>query len=115
MSIAAIFLVGVRQAGIVAWHCPLDALFGHPCPGCGLTRAVGLLFTGGWRSALMIHPLAPIAAAAMALLAAVAILPRPHGRRIAAAVERLERRTGCTVLVAAAMFALWGARLSGFF
>jgi hypothetical protein len=115
ISIAAIFSVGLRQAGIAAWHCPLDALFGQPCPGCGLTRAVGLLFSGDWRSALMIHPLAPIAATAMALVAAVAILPQPHGRRIAAVVERLERRTGCTVLVPAAMFALWVARLNGFF
>jgi len=76
-----------------------------------LTRAVGQLLCGHWRSALKIHPLAPAAAAAVALSVVVAVLPRPGGRRVAAAVERLERRSGCTLLVMAAMLALWGAGL----
>ncbi|MDO4633781.1 MAG: DUF2752 domain-containing protein [Eubacteriales bacterium] len=37
--------------------CPIAALFGIPCPGCGMTRAGLLLLTGHPVSALKMHPL----------------------------------------------------------
>jgi len=40
--------------------CPIRALFGIPCPGCGLTRAVILCLHGDWATSLHAHPLAPI-------------------------------------------------------
>jgi hypothetical protein len=41
-------------------RCPWAALLGLPCPGCGLTRAAGLLLRGDLRGALQLHPLSPL-------------------------------------------------------
>jgi Protein of unknown function (DUF2752) len=37
--------------------CPTAALFGLPCPGCGLTRATLAMFRGDLSAALRFHPL----------------------------------------------------------
>lgn len=37
--------------------CPTAAIFGIPCPGCGLTRATLALLRGELRAALHFHPL----------------------------------------------------------
>lgn len=35
--------------------CGMKIMFGHPCPGCGLTRSFIHLAHGDWRSSLAIH------------------------------------------------------------
>ncbi len=40
--------------------CPMRALFGVPCPGCGLTRATESLLLGEVAAALAYHPLVPV-------------------------------------------------------
>lgn len=40
--------------------CPIRALIGMPCPGCGMTRALLALGRGDWGAALSWHPLAPL-------------------------------------------------------
>jgi hypothetical protein len=40
--------------------CPFAAVLSVPCPGCGLTRAAGLLLRGDWHGALALHPLSPL-------------------------------------------------------
>jgi hypothetical protein len=40
--------------------CPVALVTGHPCPGCGLTRATGALLHGDFQEALRLHPLAPL-------------------------------------------------------
>jgi hypothetical protein len=42
--------------------CPSRALFGLPCPGCGLTRATMAALGGDFAGMLHYHPLAPIMA-----------------------------------------------------
>lgn len=37
--------------------CVFKFLFGLPCPGCGLTRANLLFFTGNFYEAFLMHPL----------------------------------------------------------
>lgn len=42
--------------------CPVARIFGIPCPGCGMTRALGCLltgnFTGAWQWNPAVYPLA---------------------------------------------------------
>ena len=40
--------------------CPMAALTGHPCPGCGMTRATLALLHGHLAEAVGFHPLAPL-------------------------------------------------------
>lgn len=54
--------------------CPSAALFGIPCPGCGLTRATLALVHGDFTAALGFHPLVFLLAPVyLGLLAAVVI------------------------------------------
>jgi hypothetical protein len=46
-------------AGVAGPRCPLDAVGGLPCPGCGLTRGFVLTVHGEWRTAREVHPGAP--------------------------------------------------------
>jgi len=56
-----IIIVLLLMSGVVfIWSligCPFRFLFGIPCPGCGMTRAYGSLFTGNVRDAFRMHPL----------------------------------------------------------
>src|SRR5690606_41256618 len=65
--------------------CPSAGLFGLPCPGCGLTRATLLLFSGNLVESLAVHPLAlPLAPLFLGGIAALPIdfvrCPRPVRR-----------------------------------
>lgn len=40
--------------------CPLRILFGVPCPGCGMTRAMLSLLRLDFVSAVRLHPLSPV-------------------------------------------------------
>jgi hypothetical protein len=48
--------------------CPIRALTGHWCPGCGLTRATHHLFRGNVAQALSFNAFVPAALAVLALL-----------------------------------------------
>jgi hypothetical protein len=97
--------------------CPLANLTGHPCPGCGMTRAAVALLTLDWRSAVRFHPLAPIVVPlALALLG-------PAVFRFVRGAEAERPRTSAPsrfaapafVLVAVALIAVWVARFFGAF
>lgn len=54
----AVFAVYALLATSLWGHaCPIDLIFGVPCPGCGLTRAVMLVFRGDFVGAFSMHPL----------------------------------------------------------
>ncbi len=53
---AALFVLGWLGVPI----CPMAAVTGHPCPGCGLTRATLALLHGHLREAVALHPVAPL-------------------------------------------------------
>ena len=42
---------------VIPWRCPIAALFGFPCPTCGVTRAVRAAIHGDMSSAFHFHPL----------------------------------------------------------
>lgn len=60
-----ILLAVLAYTGI--WKCPMDYIFGIPCPLCGLTRAYSALLHLGFAEAFYYHPLWPIAVPALVL------------------------------------------------
>lgn len=60
--------------------CPLHALTGLACPGCGLTRAFHALFTGDWIVALDFNLLTPIWAVILGYVAISLTLTAVRGR-----------------------------------
>lgn len=51
----------VASLGLLEFSvCPFANLTGHPCPGCGLTRAAFALVRLDFDRALALHPLSPL-------------------------------------------------------
>lgn len=64
LQAAFIFII---SAGLIAtlwvlklYRCPLEFIFGIPCPLCGITRAFLALFSGDISAAFYYHPLWPV-------------------------------------------------------
>jgi hypothetical protein len=110
-GIAALHL-GLVALGLPGWPCPLLWGLGVPCPGCGLSRAALELLRGEWRAALSHHAFAPVLLAALGMIAAASLLPAGLRLSLIDAVERLERRTGLSALVLAALALYWIARFT---
>ena len=89
-------LVGL---GVAAWQCPFRAATGLPCPGCGLSRAAVLLLKGEWAASWALHPFAAVFLLGAVLVGAGFLLPERASWRLANAVEKIERRTGVTVIL----------------
>ena len=102
---------GLVTDGLPGWPCPFKAVFGIPCPGCGLSTAVGLLFHGQWQAAMSTHAFAPVFVAGTLLIIGVSILPEPLRARAIGNVAMLEKRTGVSTLILLALFLYWGFRL----
>ena len=47
-------------APLLRFPCLISLVTGHPCPGCGLTRALTLLWMGDWRNGVGLNPLSPL-------------------------------------------------------
>ncbi len=50
----------LRDAKMIYLQCPLNFLFGIPCPLCGITRAFLSVLRGDFASAFYYHPLWPL-------------------------------------------------------
>jgi hypothetical protein len=106
--------LGVPFAAAVAlWRCPVAALLGVPCPGCGLTRAVLALVAGDIDGAMRLHPLAPVLVVFGLWLAAreLVAVARPGVRRMCWG----GREEGLSALLCGCLIALWIARFFGAF
>lgn len=99
--------VGLIKAGVVGWPCPVRHAFGIPCPGCGLGRAVGLLFSGHPAEAVRVHAFAPLAAAVITLLFVGSIAPDAARRRLSRMVVACETAWPVTPLVSGALVIYW--------
>jgi len=101
--------------------CPTAALFGVPCPGCGLTRATLALLHGDVGAALHLHPLVFVLTPTYALAIGVAALSYVRGLAPSTAAARAKSfvMSRAFTWAAAALLALvvgvWAARFFGAF
>lgn len=102
---------GLTAMGLPGWPCPFKAVFGIPCPGCGLSTAVGLLLHGQWHAAMTTHAFAPVFLAGTLLILGISILPETLRSRAIQSISIIERRSGVTLLIMIALFFYWGFRL----
>lgn len=116
----ALLLVGIAalQVGLVAlgvggWRCPIKAMLGVPCPGCGLSAAMVSLLRGDWRAAISSHAFAPVFLLGFILLTVSALLPEPARRRVVDRIAAVERRTGVVTFVLLTFVVYWVFRLLG--
>ena len=93
------------------WQCPMLNAFGVPCPGCGLTRAIALLFQGDWRASITMHAFAPFFLVGLVVIGLGGLLPGRGRQAFIGNVQKVEQRTAITTLLLAALFAYWLARL----
>ena len=82
--------VALAMLHLPGWPCPLRMATGIPCPGCGMSRAVGELCRGHMRAAMELHALAPLVPATVSLLLVGAMLPATARARFATRIEQLE-------------------------
>ena len=105
--------IGLHLAGLPGWACPFKSLFGIPCPGCGLTTAVGQLFHGQFGTSLQTHAFASIFVISFLIMSVVIFLPEKQRESTLSWIAGFERRTGITSLVLSALLVYWAIRLAG--
>jgi hypothetical protein len=106
--------LALTTTGLTGWQCPIQSTFGVPCPGCGLTTAIGMLLKGNWQAAVQIHAFAPLFLIILISMLAASILPAAWLRKISGSVARLERKTGITAIVLLSMIVYWLLRVFDF-
>ena len=94
-----------------SWECPFFRVTGVPCPGCGLSRATTLLLKGDLAGSLRFHAFAPIFLLAIVALFLSILLPKSMVQSAISSAERIERKTGLTVLILGGLILYWLARL----
>ena len=108
---AAALHSGLVWLGLPGWECPFRSQLGIPCPGCGLSRAIGALIYGDWQTSLKFHAFAPLFLAALILMTGIILLP-PYPRAWAInRIEALERYTGITAILLISLIFYWLIRL----
>ena len=100
-------LLGQPGSGDGASGCLLHDLTGHPCPFCGLTRALNSATHGDWSAAAAFHPLWWMAGFAILIVAALAIRDACFGTDSFTRIRTIWRKTPwylpAGILVAAAL------------
>jgi hypothetical protein len=99
---AAIVLTGVIGGDTL---CFFKLVYGVPCPGCGMTRALSALLGGDFAAALAFHPLVPI----VPLLALVVVFRKRRPFRM------LYRSDVFWAGCAACFMLVWAVRMLVFF
>lgn len=97
--------------GLPGWPCPFRHTLGIPCPGCGLSRAMAALFRGDWETAWDFHAFAPLILVGLVVIMSASLLPQRQRLWLTGQVERIERRSGVTVMALIALIGYWLVRL----
>jgi hypothetical protein len=108
---AAVVHGGLNLLGLPSWECPIRHTLGVPCPGCGLSRAMGALLHGDWQTAMTYHAFAPIFLASLIFMAVVLLLPAgPYGQ-VVDWTRRFETKTGLVAAGLVGLMIYWVIRL----
>ena len=92
--------------------CGFRALFGVPCPGCGLTRCLAALTRGDVVAAFRVHPAGPVFLAYLGALWATAWWSYArHGTLRSPLARRIPGWAHAAVIVA--MIVVWAVRFTG--
>jgi hypothetical protein len=91
--------------------CPMLYGIGIPCPGCGASRACGMLLHGDVHDMATMNLFAPCFILAAVLFGIVAIFPPKWSSMVVDFVERTERSTGIAKVFLILLFVYWLARL----
>jgi hypothetical protein len=110
---ASVLQVGLTVLELPGWRCPIKALLGIPCPGCGLSRAMALFIRGEWQEAMLMHAFAPIFLAGFALMLIVSLMPVKYSREIICRIAAVECVTGFVGFLLVCMIIYWLLRLPG--
>lgn len=108
---AAVVHGGLNLLGLPSWECPIRHTLGVPCPGCGLSRAMGALLHGDWQTALTYHAFAPIFLASLIFMGVVLLLPAAPHRQIVDWTRVFETKTGLVAFGLVSLMIYWVIRL----
>ena len=111
LSGAAALQIGLVTTGHPGWACPFKALFGIPCPGCGMSTSISQLLHGQWQAAFHTHAFAPIFFLGVIFTLIVTLLPEALRRSAIAWVDAVEHRTGLVAFLLIGLMLYWGLRL----
>ena len=93
LTVTMMVLGVAHLLGFSLWPCLFANVTGLPCPGCGMTRAMGALVRGDWNAAVQFHPFAPGLVLFAFLVAFVALTPRKLHDSLVRIIERMEVKT----------------------
>jgi Protein of unknown function (DUF2752) len=96
------------------WHCPIAMVTHHPCPTCGLSRAVQSLVTGDYRYALQSQPLVVVVFPFLLVLITLEMSTYVWTGAFGYWARKRPFRVTLIVL-AVALFVVWIARFFGLF
>jgi hypothetical protein len=110
LVIVVIHLV-LAGINISLWKCPIKAVLGFRCPGCGLSQAILYLFQGKWRLAIDEHLFAPVFVMGFVIMTGVVMLPSQYHQRIVYKIEWIEKRTGFFHVIMGSLLIYWMIRM----
>ncbi|MBT8043363.1 MAG: DUF2752 domain-containing protein [Verrucomicrobiae bacterium] len=84
---------GVSLLGVPLMPCPVKAVTGWDCPGCGLTRGSLALLEGDFATAFKFHWFTPVFVTFWGAVGFGLVLPEPWRGRFLLAVKTSERVT----------------------
>jgi len=116
-GVSVLWIVAVLPV-LLGWQrCTVATILHRPCPGCGMTRAIKLLFAGDVAASVRMHPLAlPVLAVGILLVSSTVWTTLFLGSPL-----RVHRSPGgrfaisAAVVLYAAAFVLWSLRWLGLF
>ena len=107
----ALLHFGLISLGLPSIPCPIREVFGLPCPGCGLSRAIVALIHGNWQTSIRYHLFAPVFLIAFGLLVVATLAPVWFRPRFIGWIDRVESRTGISCILSMGLVVYWLIRL----